>query len=152
MIKYFITDCDGVLTDGKYYYSSEGKQLVTFHANDSVAMDRLKDLGIRVIIVSSGSYQAINIRRAEDLNIERVYAPFGEKLQTVLSLGVDLDEAVYIGDCTDDIPLLSSVFVSFVPRNALPIVKQSAKFILNRNSGEGCILEILFKLEELLLI
>ena len=114
MIKYFITDCDGVLTDGKYYYSSKGKELVTFHANDSVAFNELNSLGVDIIMISSGNYQEINRSRAIDLGVGFIYAPFGEKLDTVLSLGIDLDEVAYVGDCSDDVELLEKSKISFI--------------------------------------
>lgn len=149
MIKYFITDCDGVLTDGKYYYGERGKELVTFHANDSVAFEELKSLGIEVIMISSGNYQDINRARAKDLGVKFVYAPFGKKLDTVLSLGIDVNDVAYVGDCSDDIDLLERSMISFTPYSALPQIKEKAKIVTNRGCGEGCILEIVFILKDL---
>lgn len=152
MIKYFITDCDGVLTDGKYYYSKYGKELVAFHANDSVAFNELKNLGIEVIIISSGNYQEINSTRARDLGVKFVYAPFGEKLDTVLSLGIDVSDVAYVGDCSDDVDLLDKSRISFTPYSALPQIKAKADIVTSRCGGEGCILEILFILQNLRLV
>lgn len=151
MIKYFVTDCDGTLTDGKYYYSKEGKLLSTFHANDSLAVNKLKnEYGVRCIMVTSGSYTGINEKRAGDLGIEIYITPVGNKLDFIKSLGLNLEEVAYIGDCLDDIPLLEAAKISFVPGDALDVVKESADYVLKRGGGQGCILEAFLILEKLL--
>jgi len=149
MIKYFITDCDGVLTDGKYYYSKCGKEFVTFHANDSVAFNELKSLGVEVIMISSGNYQEINRARARDLGVMFIHAPFGEKVDTVLSIGLDINEVAYVGDCSDDVGMLQIAGISFAPNSSLPQIKEKAKIVTSRGGGEGCILEIVFILKNL---
>lgn len=147
MIKNLVFDCDGVLTDGKYYYSKEGKFLVTFHANDSVAIKLAKEKGLRVIMISSGGDQSINDKRMEVLNIEHYFVPFQQKAEFLKSL-ISLDETAYIGDCLDDMPVFDLVKVAFVPSDALNVVKEAADYVLKRRGGEGCVLETFLKLEE----
>lgn len=147
-IKNLVFDCDGVLTDGKYYYSKDGKQFVTFHANDSVAVRLAKEDGMRVIMISSGSYQDINKKRAEDVGFEHFYTPFGNKANMLASL-VNLNETAYIGDCLDDIPIFEVVKMAFAPASALPIVQDKVDYVLSRKSGEGCLLEAFLKVREL---
>lgn len=150
MIKNFVTDCDGTLTDGKYYYSKEGKFLSTFHANDSLAMSKLtKEYGVKCIMITSGSFAGINKKRAEDLGIEIHTTPVGNKLDFIKSLGLNLEETAYAGDCLDDIPLLEAAKIGFVPGDALDVVKESADYVLKRGGGQGCILEAFLILEEL---
>jgi 3-deoxy-D-manno-octulosonate 8-phosphate phosphatase (KDO 8-P phosphatase) len=141
MIKNLVFDCDGTLTDGKYYYSKRGKELVSFHANDSVAMMYAKRLGMRVIMISSGSYQGINKKRAKDLGIEHYYAPLFKKLDVLISVGVNMDETAYLGDCFDDIPVLDAAELGFVPSDALPDIKEHSDYLLSRSGGSGCLLE-----------
>ena len=150
MIKNLITDCDGTLTDGKYYYTSDGKFISTYHANDSMAMVTLaRKYGVRCIMISSGSNPTINSRRAKDLGVEFYTVPVGAKLKLIKSLKINLEETAYVGDCLDDIPVLDVVAVSFVPGDALDVVKRSADHVLKRGGGQGCILEAFLILEEL---
>ena len=38
MIRLIISDCDGVLTDGKLYYGAEGEVLKVFNVKDGTAI------------------------------------------------------------------------------------------------------------------
>ncbi len=147
-----ITDCDGVLTDGKYYYTEKGKAALTFHSNDSLAFILAKQKNIRIIIISSTNYHKINELRAKELDVEYYGVPVFKKLDSIISLGIDLSSCAYIGDCFDDIPVFKKVYLSFVPNSSLDEVKKESTFVLKRNGGEGCILEalkIIEKLEEI---
>jgi len=146
-IKNLVFDCDGTLTDGKYYYTKDGKIASAFHANDSVAVKYAKDAGMRVIVISSGSYQDINKRRAEDIGIEHIEVPFGGKLKKLMEI-LDLDETAYIGDCFDDVEVFREVELSFAPSDALVEVKREADISLVRGGGQGCILEAWLRVKE----
>jgi len=142
-------DCDGVLTDGRYYYSKAGKELLAFHANDSVAIGLAKEAGLRIVMVSSDPHLPIKQARATDLNIEYYYAPLGGKLEKLLELGIDPKVSAYIGDCLDDIPVFKQAALSFAPADSLPVVKSHASYALHRNGGSGCLLEAWLVIEAL---
>jgi 3-deoxy-D-manno-octulosonate 8-phosphate phosphatase (KDO 8-P phosphatase) len=40
-IKYVLTDCDGVLTDGGVYYGDQGEYLKKFNIRDGMGVERL---------------------------------------------------------------------------------------------------------------
>lgn len=146
-IKNFVFDCDGTLTDGKYYYTKDGKFASTFHANDSVAVKYAKDAGMRVIVISSGSYQAINKKRADEIGMEHIEVPFGDKLKK-LNETLNLEETAYVGDCFDDVEVFREVGLSFAPSDALAEVKCEADLPLVRGGGQGCILEAWLRIQE----
>jgi len=148
MIKTIISDCDGTLTDGKYYYTSKGRLLTTFHTYDSYATQRIKELGMKLILISSGTNQEINRRRAFDIGVELLYATPGNKLDVVKGLGLNMNEVAYLGDCIDDIPLLLESAISFCPCSSLKEVKAAADTTLERSGGEGCLLEVLLEVIE----
>ena len=52
MIRLIISDCDGVLTDGKLYYGAEGEVLKVFNVKDGTAIKALMGEGIKFGIVS----------------------------------------------------------------------------------------------------
>jgi YrbI family 3-deoxy-D-manno-octulosonate 8-phosphate phosphatase len=142
VIKNLVFDCDGTLTDGKYYYSKEGKELITFHANDSLALTMARRDGLnRLIMISSASYHDINKKRATDTNVEYVEAPVGDKLPLLCQM-VDMEETAYIGDALDDIDAIKAARLGFTPISALDEVKESADIVLKRRGGEGCLLEM----------
>ena len=65
MIRLIISDCDGVLTDGKLYYGAEGEVLKVFNVKDGTAIKALMAEGIKFGIVS-GRGSAALARRAEN--------------------------------------------------------------------------------------
>ena len=148
MIKYLITDCDGVLTDGKYYYTADGKYIIPYHCDDSIAFRLARNSGLCCVMISSTTYPEIHIKRATELDIEFISSrPTGFKLAT-LSNRFNLDTIAYVGDTLDDIQMLDRAFVSFVPNSSLDEVKEHADYVLSRNGGEGCLLEVLLILRD----
>ena len=145
-ISNLVFDCDGVITDGKYYYTEDGKYMQTFHANDSVASTIAKSLGLRVIMITSGGNPAINHKRAEDLGLDLRWVEFGQKITVLHDL--ELEATAYIGDCLDDIPIFEACGVAFAPADALPIVREAADYVLERKGGCGCVLEAVLLLQE----
>ena len=51
LYKVLILDVDGVMTDGKFYYSDKGKVMKVFGADDNDALSLLKEY-IKIIFVS----------------------------------------------------------------------------------------------------
>jgi 3-deoxy-D-manno-octulosonate 8-phosphate phosphatase (KDO 8-P phosphatase) len=59
MIRLIISDCDGVLTDGKLYYGAEGEVLKVFNVKDGTAIKALMAEGIKFGIVSGRGSAAL---------------------------------------------------------------------------------------------
>ena len=51
-IKLLLMDCDGVLTDGKLYFSEEGEWLKVFHVRDGQGLVMWHQAGFRSGIIS----------------------------------------------------------------------------------------------------
>ncbi len=144
-IKNLVVDCDGVLTDGKYYSMDNGKRIISFSAKDSLGVYMAKSTDLKLAIISSTS-QVKNVkRRAKDWGVDFYSAPCMKKLQIVSKL-FDLDRTAYIGDSIDDIQVLSKVKLALVPADAIKDVKIHADYILDRKGGEGCLLEAVLAL------
>jgi YrbI family 3-deoxy-D-manno-octulosonate 8-phosphate phosphatase len=145
MINYLISDCDGVLTDGKYYYSKNGKELITFNAKDSLAIKLFLQDGIIPIIISSTTYPEIITLRAKEWGAEFYSVPVLHKAPFVSDRFV-LSNIMYVGDSLDDIDLLKIAKMSFCPSDSPNIVKTAAKQVLVTPSGNGCLLEIYLRI------
>ncbi|MFC1999179.1 hypothetical protein ACFLXE_00285 [Chloroflexota bacterium] len=144
-LEYLVSDVDGVLTDGRYYYSEGGMVFKGFHCSDSVAVKLAKHFGLTVVFVTSGSEtsRAISKRRAVEIGVALVEAQYGFKERAVQRLGVGFKRMAYVGDSVDDIPLLDKAAVAFVPAGSLECVSKRATYVLSRRGGEGCLLEVL---------
>tara|TARA_B100000965_G_scaffold382213_1_gene380402 strand:- start:1474 stop:2667 length:1194 start_codon:yes stop_codon:yes gene_type:complete len=144
-IKSIITDVDGVLTDGKIIYNSEGEEHKIFSAQDGSAIKRLQMKGYLISILSGRDSRALRAR-AQDLGIKNMI--LGEKdkaigikkLQKIINLTEE--ECAYIGDDIEDIPPMNICGWSFAVANAREEVKSIASQILSKKGGEGVFTEI----------
>lgn len=139
-IKFFISDIDGVLTDGGMYYSEAGDELKKFNTKDGMGVAILRSLGVEVVLVTSEDTK-INVRRANKLKVKYLFQNVKDKLTYIRKFletqKVSFDEIAYIGDDINDIELLKSVKLSFCPADAVYEVKNNVNYILDKRGGEG---------------
>jgi len=147
-IKLFLTDIDGVWTDGGMYYDNEGNELKKFNTSDSAGVLFLRMLDIPVGIIT-GEDTEIVARRAKKLGIELLFMGVRDKLAVVKKLCEEkqiwLDEVAYIGDDIIDIPVMDAVGLSAAPSDVPDYVQYHANWVLNRKGGEGVFREFVEK-------
>ena len=146
-IKIFLSDVDGVLTDGGMYYSKEGDKMKKFCTHDGMGMKILQKTGIKVGILTSEDTE-INRKRAEKLNLDYAFHGAHDKLSIVFELckseNVSIDEVAYVGDDINCFNLLSKVGVAACPNNAIYKIKKIPGIIhLSRNGGDGAVREFI---------
>ena len=159
MIKLFLTDVDGCLTDGGMYYSERGEAMKCFCVYDGMGMVLLREKGIKCGILTSETTDIV-AARAKKLNLDYLYIGVGRnKKQTKLDaakeicaeMGIGLDEVCYVGDDINDIDLLSEVGMAACPKNAMKDVKAIPGIIvLEHEGGDGAIRELCDRIIELL--
>ena len=47
-IKWIFLDVDGVLTDGRLFYTKDGEEIKEFHVHDGYGIQMIRSLGIKV--------------------------------------------------------------------------------------------------------
>lgn len=139
-IKLFITDIDGVWTDGGMYYDNHGNEWKKFNTSDSAGVLLLRLLGIPVAIITGENTEIVR-RRADKLKIDYLFMGISNKISVARKLCEDLsismDEVAYIGDDLNDIQLLKEVGLSAAPANAPGYIKDSVKWKLDVKGGDG---------------
>ena len=139
-IKLFISDIDGVWTDGGMYYDNTGNEFKKFNTSDSAGVAYLKLLNIPLAIIS-GENNVIAVNRLKKLKIEHVHLGVKDKLSVthdlIFNLGITLDEVAYIGDDLNDVKLLDAVGLSAAPINAINYVKNRVHWVLPIKGGDG---------------
>lgn len=147
-IKMFLTDCDGCLTDGGMYYSEHGDELKKFNTRDGVGFQELRTRGVITGIIT-GENVELNRRRAQKLHLNELIAGCDDKADAVKKLcekyGIDLKNVVYVGDDINDADVMKLVGLGCCPADAIPQVKEVAKYIAKTKGGEGVIREIVDK-------
>ncbi|GAB6078605.1 KdsC family phosphatase [Hydrogenobaculum acidophilum] len=142
--KLFLSDIDGVLTDGKLYYTKNGEEIKAFNVMDGLGIKLLQSAGIKFGVISGRHSEAL-LNRLKELDIEIIYTGNHYKLEIYNNIKADLsltdEDICYIGDDVVDIPVLKRVGFSFAPSNAHPFVKSFCKYITKKQGGDGALRE-----------
>jgi len=148
-IKVFLTDVDGVMTDGGMYYSDSGYQMKKFHAHDGMGLQLLRRTGIITGFITSEETKLVE-NRFKKLKLQYLYQGKrdGDKLGAVQEIcekeGVTLDQVTYIGDDVNCLELLQSVGIAACPADAVKTIREIPGIIvLSKKGGEGCIRELI---------
>lgn len=144
-IKLFVTDVDGVLTDGGMYYSEHGDELKKFNTKDGVAVRLMKEMGIQTAIITGEDTDIVR-HRAEKLKIDYLYQGITCKLdvlqQLCNELKIALSEVAYIGDDIGDVDVLRVVGYAACPADACSMVKSIPGIhVMEKSGGDGCVRE-----------
>ena len=139
--KNLIIDVDGVMTDGKFYYSHDGKVMKAFGADDHDALSILKNY-MNIIFVT-GDKKGFKISR------KRIVSHMGFKLSLVSTVKriewikkkYLLDESIYIGDCIFDYLVMERIGFSITPNNSNNFTKKHADHVLKRPGGDRAVAE-----------
>lgn len=152
MIKLFLTDMDGCLTDGCNIVSEvDGRRSKQFNTKDFFGLRKLHESGVEVGVLTNDNSSAL------DHQIERVgryikcFKHVKDKLEFVHQEYVmpgtyGWDEIAYIGDEELDIPLLKKVGWAACPRDAVSRVIEVVSgmpdgIVLELDGGRGCVRE-----------
>lgn len=143
-IKLLITDVDGVMTDCGMYYSENGDELKKFNTRDGMAIQLLREQGIKTAIITKENTKIVE-QRAKKLKFDEVFQGIEDKMAVLESLkykyGFDYSEIAYIGDDVNDMPVLKRVGFSFCPNDAVDDVKKICTAIGTEKGGYGVIRE-----------
>lgn len=141
-LRLMVFDVDGVLTDGRLWYSEHGELMKGFHALDGHGLRLMRESGIDVALMT-GREGPIVARRAAELGIPLVFQGVRDKGQAISRLaqeqGLELSEVGYMGDDIIDMTALQRVgFAASVP-NAPAYVSQIAHWVSTRPGGSGAV-------------
>jgi 3-deoxy-D-manno-octulosonate 8-phosphate phosphatase (KDO 8-P phosphatase) len=145
-IELIVLDVDGTMTDSRITYSQEGDEIKSFNVKDGLAIVSWKKLGKQVAIITGRSSKIVE-RRAKELHIEHFYQGIHNKREVLAKLLIKLDlkmeNVAVIGDDLNDLQMLKSAGISFVPRDASVYVDKIANVILNKKGGDGAVREMI---------
>jgi N-acylneuraminate cytidylyltransferase len=143
-IKMVLADCDGTLTDGGMYYSTDGEVLKKFNTRDGAGLRMLKESGIITGIITGESSNIVR-KRAEKLGVDEILTGIGDKKSAINELcekyGISMSETAFIGDDINDIEALGSVGLGICPAEAMPEVKAVSSLTTVACGGAGAVRE-----------
>ncbi len=143
-IKLLLMDCDGVLTDGKLFYSLHGEELKVFNVKDGQGIVNWHNTGFRSGVITGRSSQMLEIR-AEELGIEFVRQSSENKVDDlnaiIAAANVSREEVAFIGDDLPDLAIFELVGFSVAVADAARELINSADYVTNLTGGNGAVRE-----------
>lgn len=145
-IKLLLMDCDGVLTDGRLYFSANGEVMKVFHVRDGQGIASWHKAGFRSGIITGRDAEDILRQRANDLGIDFLNVRSTDKVRDLESIlaaaDVSAEETAYIGDDLADVPVMNLVGFPVAVADAVPEVIAAAAYVTKANGGYGAVREV----------
>lgn len=144
-IELLVLDVDGVLTDGRLYFSARGEALKVFHVRDGHGIKLLMGSGVEVAAFSGRRSAAVTARLRE-LKVRNVVQGCSDKVAALLDLTQRLEieplACACIVDDTPDLPLMAAVGFAAAVADAHPLVQSAAHWISGAPGGRGAVREL----------
>ncbi len=138
-------DVDGVLTDGKLYYTDDGHELKAFNVQDGAALKLMQAHGLTVAILTGRTSPMVE-RRARELGIDHLYQGLADKREALddllAKLELSRDEVAHVGDDLPDLTLFEGLGLCISVPNGHPTVQHKAHLVTETSGGQGVAREL----------
>lgn len=145
-IKLLLMDCDGVLTDGRLYFTNSGEQMKVFNVRDGQGIVSWHKAGFRSGIISGRDAKELLEARATELGMHYIKARSHDKARDLLDIlqdaKVTADEVAYIGDDIGDICLLEKVGLPIAVADAASEILPYTVYKTEIRGGFGAVREV----------
>ena len=148
--KILFTDFDGCLTDDRVWLNQDGEEFVAANRKDGLAVKRLKNLGIQVVITSTEINKVV-LARGTKMGVE-VLQGLADKAESIdqylKQKNLSWNDVWYIGNDLNDLGAIEKAKLSISPADAVKKVRKAVDVILKTNGGYGVLSEIASLLEK----
>ena len=138
-------DVDGVMTDGRLYFSPRGDEMKAFFTRDGLGLKMLAAAGIRLAIIT-GRKSEIVTQRAANLGIELVLQDVADKRAALAGLlaqqGLTFAQAGYMGDDVVDVAVMSACGFSASVADGHALARRQADYVAQAPAGGGAVREV----------
>jgi len=143
--KLVVFDFDGVFTDNRVLVDQDGKESVFCDRGDGMAIEWLRNAGIRGLILSKERNPVVEAR-AKKVGLPVAQAVDGKAAylrKWCASEGIDLVDVVYLGNDLNDLGCFAIVGCAVAVSDAASKVLEAADLVLSRPGGRGAIRELI---------
>jgi YrbI family 3-deoxy-D-manno-octulosonate 8-phosphate phosphatase len=147
--KIIFTDFDGCLTDDRVWLNQEGEEFVAANRKDGLAVNRLKNLGIQVVITSTETNKVV-LARGNKMGVEVLQGLVdkAESIEQYLNQkNLSWKDVWYIGNDVNDLGAIRKAKFSICPSDAVKAVKKEVDLKLKTKGGYGVLSELATLLE-----
>lgn len=144
-IKCFITDLDGVLTDGNLYYGETGEHHKGFSVRDGLGLKLLQKSGIEIAVITASDTPIVT-ERFKFLNVKYLYMGQINKLSAfddiLTKMNLSKEEVSYMGDDWPDLPLIRQAGFGITVADGIDKLKEEADYVTAKIGGSGAVREV----------
>lgn len=141
--KIFILDVDGVLTDGGFYYTSEGKIAKKFGADDNDALSLLRPYLEITFVTGDKKGFEISSKRIHDMHFKLELVSTIKRIDWIKER-YDPKEVIYMGDGIFDHYVMKEVGYSISTCDADEHAKRYSDYVTKRIGGNRAVAEACF--------
>ena len=139
--KIIITDFDGCLTDDRVWLNQEGEEFVAANRKDGLAVQRLKNLDIQVVIASTETNKVV-LARGNKIGVEVLQglANKAESIEQYLKQrNLSWSDIWYLGNDVNDLEAIRKAKLSLCPSDAAKAVRKEVDLKLKTKGGYGAL-------------
>jgi 3-deoxy-D-manno-octulosonate 8-phosphate phosphatase (KDO 8-P phosphatase) len=144
-IRLLVLDVDGVLTDGRLYYTPRGEQMKCFHVRDGAGIKQVLQAGLQIAVISGRKSKAVD-KRLGELGVTWIRQGIEDKLAALHELldilNLTPQAVASIGDDSADLPIFEVARLAVATADAHNSVKSKAHFITQAAGGQGAVREL----------
>jgi len=152
LIKTFVFDVDGVLTDGSLLILNDGQLARRMNIKDGYALQLAIKKGYRIAIISGATSGQVK-ERLQKLKITDVFMQIENKTQFltdyVTKNNLSWNEILFMGDDIPDYNCMLLAGFGCCPVDAVSEIRLISKYISPRKGGEGCVRDVIEKVLKL---
>ena len=143
-IENVVFDFDGVFTDNTVIVDQNGIESVRCWRSDGLGLDRLRSLGIKLLIISTEINPVVSVR-AKKLKMECLQG-IKDKSAAILEWAsankIELSKTAFVGNDINDIVAFNEVGFPIAVADCYYEVRPHVRFVLSRMGGYGAVREL----------
>ena len=140
-MKVVVLDVDGVLTTGQFLYTTEGKVMKVFGADDNDGLSLLNNyIDIRFVTGDKKGFDISRKRIVDDMGFELDLVSTIRRIDWI-SERYDPTQVIYVGDGIFDHYVMKKVGYSIATANADLLAKKHANYVTERSGGDRAVAE-----------
>ncbi len=145
-VRVVLMDVDGVLTDGRILFLSNGVDGRSFHSVDGHGIRMGQRGGLTFAFVSGRRSEAVTMR-ARELGITEIHQGVADKIACCREIldhaGLAEENACFVGDDLVDVGVMRRVGLAVAPADAQPEALRAAHWVTSRKGGRGAVREVI---------
>jgi len=138
-----VFDFDGVFTDNRVLVFQDGSEAVFCSRSDGIGLERMKRLGIKLLVLSSEVNPVVG-ERCKKLGLDCIQGckdKPGKLKAEAKKMNIELSEIAYLGNDINDIDCLKMIGFPACVKDSHPKVLKFAKYVTLLPGGYGAVRE-----------